>query len=150
MVSSSGCAPGEGVPSLPGDAEKGASGSRSEATGLGQRFPRAFRLTTRRQFLAVYREGRRVGSRSFTLFGLPNETGRYRLGITVTRKVGCAVRRNRIKRILREIFRKNLRDHRTGLDIVVNAHRGLDTTDSKKLESEFRSGIGRLVRRFES
>jgi len=135
---------------LPGDAEKGASGSRSEATGLGQRFPRAFRLTARRQFLAVYREGRRVGSRSFTLFGLPNEVGHCRLGITVTRKVGGAVRRNRIKRILRDIFRRNLRDLRTGLDIVVNAHRSFDTADSRRLESELRSGIGRLVRRFES
>lgn len=148
MASSSGCAPGEGVSSSPGGAEKGASGSRSEATGLGQRFPRALRLTTRRQFLAVYREGRRVGSRSFIMFGRRNEAGQCRLGITVTRKVGNAVRRNRIKRLLREIFRKNHRDFPTGLDIVINAHRSFDAGDSSRLESELRSGIGRLVRRF--
>ncbi len=61
------------------------------------------------------------------MFGLPNEEGGPRLGITVTRKVGNAVRRNRIKRVFREIFRQNLHQLDAALDLVINAHRGIYT-----------------------
>lgn len=147
MASSSVCARGEGVLSLPGDAGRGASGSRPEASRPGQRFPRASRLTSRRQFLQVYAEGRRAGSPSFTLFGLPNDAGTTRLGITVTRRIGGAVRRNRIKRVLRDLFRRH-RDQLTPThDLVINVHRSFDDRDAAVLERELLAGFARLARR---
>ena len=80
------------------------------------------------------------------MFGLPNEEGGPRLGITVTRKVGNAVRRNRIKRVFREIFRQNLHQLDAALDLVINAHRGIDTDRFRSLESEFLISFRRLAR----
>src|SRR5262245_53958759 len=113
MASSSGPAGEVGVPSWHGGVGRVASGSRSEATPTGQRFPRSSRLTSRRQFLEVYDQGRKVRRACFTIFGLPNNLGEFRLGVTVTRRVGHAVTRNRIKRKLREAFRHQ-RERLTG------------------------------------
>ena len=109
-------------------------------------FPPRLRLTSRRQYQAVYKHGRRTGTLSFTMFGLPNDQGGPRLGITVTRKVGNAVRRNRIKRVFREIFRQNLHQLDTALDLVINAHRGIDVDEFRALESEFLITFRRLAR----
>ena len=130
--------------SLPGAGERDASGS-----GADRRFPRSCRLTTRRQFLTVYAEGRRVASKSFTLFGMRNSAGTCRLGITVTRKVGGAVRRIRIKRRLREVFRRNRAQLAPDIDLVVNAHAAIDVSDAQAIESEFLRTFGRLARRVE-
>ena len=130
--------------SLPGAGERGASGS-----GADRRFPRSCRLTTRRQFLTVYAEGRRVASKSFTFFGLPNSAGTCRLGITVTRRVGNAVRRNRIKRRLRDVFRRNQMHLAPNVDLVVNAHASIDVTDSAAIEAEFLRTFRRLAQHLE-
>ena len=130
--------------SLPGAGERDASGS-----GADRRFPRSCRLTTRRQFLTVYAEGRRVASKSFTVFGLPNSAGTCRLGITVTRKVGGAVRRNRIKRRFRDVFRRNRLLLSPNIDLVVNAHASIDVSDSAAIEAEFLRVFGRLAKQLE-
>ena len=78
-----------------------------------------------------------MGSSSFTLFGLPNDLGHCRLGFTVTRKVGGAVRRNRVKRLLREIFRRHRTRLEPPMDLVVNARpldRGQEPAASWKRE----------------
>ena len=61
-----------------------------------------------------------------TLFGMPNELGGTRIGITVTKKVGGAVLRNRIKRRFREIFRHHRKELLPSMDVVVNAHYGIE------------------------
>lgn len=85
-----------------------------------------------------------------TLFGQPNGLDRSRLGITVTRKVGTAVRRNRIKRVIREIYRRNRPVLPTGLDIVINAHPGIHEVAYRELEREFVKNARRLARRFQA
>ena len=131
--------------SLPGVAGRGGSASPSEPD---QRFPRSCRLTARRQFLAVYDMGQRVTSRSFLLFGLPNDVGHSRLGITVTRKFGSAVRRNRAKRMLREVFRRNRQRLTPALDLVVNAKPGMEARSYAELEAELVSRFDQLAQRF--
>lgn len=137
--------------SLPGAAGRGGSASRSERgePAADRSFPRSSRLTSRQQFVAVYEKGRRVSSSSFVLFGLPNSTGGCRLGVTATRKLGGAVRRNLAKRRLREIFRR----HRVGLqpplDLVVNARPSIAEVDTPELEREFLTSFARLARRWQ-
>jgi ribonuclease P protein component len=80
------------------------------------------------------------------MFGLQNDQGSPRLGITVTRKVGNAVRRNRIKRVFREIFRQNLQQLDVALDLVINARKEIDPDRFGALEDEFLAGFRRLVR----
>jgi ribonuclease P protein component len=132
----------------PGAAGEGGRASRREADPPARRFPRTCRLTARRQFIEVYEKGRRMGSTSLVLFGLPNSRGECRLGITVTRKVGGAVARNRIKRIMREIFRRHRATLTPPLDLVVNAKRAFVGKTTDEIEQEFLRTFSRLARRF--
>jgi len=87
-------------------------------------FPRDRRLRKRRQFIAVQSSGEKASSRHFVVIGRPRDDGdaTSRLGITVTRRVGGAVTRNRIKRLVREFVRQS--DWLgCGRDIVVIAKR---------------------------
>ena len=135
------------MPSWHGGVGRVASGSRSEATPTGQRFPRTCRLTSRRQFLEVYDQGRKVRRACFTIFGLANDLGEFRLGVTVTRRVGHAVTRNRIKRKLREAFRRQRERLAGSLDLVINANRSILEADPTNLERELLGAVTELVRR---
>jgi ribonuclease P protein component len=71
-----------------------------------QRFPRAFRLRQHREFLAVQRKGKRQRTPHFVVITRPKKNSPARIGITTSRKVGIAPDRNRIRRLVRECFRR--------------------------------------------
>jgi ribonuclease P protein component len=73
-------------------------------------FPRTARLSHRREYQAVYEAKVRASVGPLLVYGLPNELGYARLGLSVSRRVGSAVVRNRIKRKLREAFRLHRHD----------------------------------------
>ena len=74
------------------------------------------------QFGKVYREGDKYFSNLFILYVLPNNTQEIRIGLTVTKKVGISVKRNRIKRVIREALR-SLEGIAPGNDLVVIARK---------------------------
>lgn len=88
-----------------------------------------------------------MGSSSFIVFALPNDLGYCRLGLTVSRKVGGAVKRNRVKRLLREVFRRNRAGLTPGMDLVVNARPSIAARGYGELEQEFLRSISSLARR---
>ena len=107
-----------------------------------QSFTAADRIRKRREYQRVYDRGRKISSRNFTLFLLENDLRRPRLGITVTRRVGGAVQRNRVKRLLREWFRKVRRDL-PAVDLVVNAREGACRLTLEGLSREMETKIRR-------
>jgi len=70
-------------------------------------FTKADRILKRSEFIALSTLGRKVQNNDFIAYFLPGQHNQSRLGVTVTKKVGQAVERNRIKRIVREFFRIN-------------------------------------------
>ena len=135
--------------SFPDAAGRDGSASESRTRGTNHRFPRTCRLRARREFLAVHEKGRRVSSSSFTLYGLGNEVGHTRLGITVARKVGGAVARNRVKRMVREIFRYNRAALAASLDLIVVARPGIHERTAAEIEKELLTRFAELLRRLE-
>ena len=106
----------------------------------------AQRLRSSRQFEAVYRRGARVHGSTLVLYGLANDLGYPRLGITVSRKIGKAVVRNRVKRRIREIFRTRLQASGPGIDLVVNAKRPIVDAPFLQIRQELQDGLARLAR----
>ncbi|MBM4271541.1 MAG: ribonuclease P protein component [Deltaproteobacteria bacterium] len=86
-----------------------------------QSFGKHERIRKRNDYLTVYQQGARSNSQHFTVIAYKNQVGISRLGVTVSKKVGDAVQRNRIKRLLREFFRLNKSRFSTPQDIVIIA-----------------------------
>ncbi len=93
----------------------------------------------------MYQDGARVHGRFSTVFIRPNELGIGRLGIAATKKLGGAVQRNRAKRLIREVFRRN--KVAPGYDVVVVPKRELLHASLTVLEADYRATIDRRLRR---
>jgi ribonuclease P protein component len=111
---------------------------------ISEKFPYSVRIVRSSDYQAIYKAGRKVYSRRFILFVRKNDIGHLRLGLTVSRKVGGAVIRNRIKRLFREIFRKSFDPISSPLDIVVNAKSSCCEASYIELRDEFLDVIHKL------
>jgi ribonuclease P protein component len=109
------------------------------------RFRPAERIRRRADFQQVYARGMRMHGRYSTLFVLPNAGGPSRLGVAATRKLGGAVQRNRAKRLIREVFRRNKIP--SGFDVVVVPRRDLLDAAFSVLEAEYRTIVERQLGR---
>jgi ribonuclease P protein component len=93
-------------------------------------FPASQRLRHKADFDRVYRNGRRSADALFAVFVRSNDAAGARLGLSIAaRIIGGAVRRNRIKRLVRESFRLH-RHELPSVDIVVNARAGARDADN--------------------
>ena len=98
------------------------------------RFRRSDRLLRTADFRAVTKGGRRVVGRAFVMVVFPRgEDDGPRIGITVSRRVGNAVVRNRVKRRVREWFRQNRFKLQSATDLVVIARSRSATVPTREV-----------------
>jgi ribonuclease P protein component len=102
------------------------------------------RLTDSPEFERVYRQGVAYRGRLFTVHAFPNEIGTPRLGLSVSRKVGNAVRRNAVRRRLKEVFYSALPEIPGNLDLVVSAWPAAAEAGFRELDEEFARALRKL------
>lgn len=111
-------------------------------------FPQERRIRKRADFRAVYDGGVRVGTRLFSVFVRITGSGQPgRIGLTVTRRLGNAVTRNRCKRLLREAVRRHWSLVPDGVDMVLHARPGLAGAQSGEVENAIVRMLPKAVRR---
>ena len=82
-------------------------------------FPQSLRLKTPAEFKSVYDRKRSVSDGLLVVYAKENDLGRTRVGLSVSKKVGNAVARNRCKRLFREVFRLSQHDLPSGIDLIL-------------------------------
>jgi ribonuclease P protein component len=132
--------------SLRNAAKRDATVSRA-SDGSQLDFPRACRLVRRAEYDAVYREGRRRSGREFTAFIRPNGLDLSRFGWSIKKALGGAVRRNRIRRRLREILRLHRQEIAPGWDVVIHPRSSAATADFPALTQELLKVLPRMPSR---
>jgi len=103
-----------------------------------QRFGPKHRIRRNSDFRRAFRLRCAVSDGRVTIFGAKNELPHARLGISISRKVGGAVVRNRWKRLLREAFRLSSEKLPPGIDLVVVPRTGVEPRLSELTSSLLR------------
>jgi ribonuclease P protein component len=122
----------------------GAPPVENSASSSGEGFPRSLRLRRRSEYRAVQGRGRKLHTPHLVVFALPTKDGEQRLGITASRKVGCAVIRNRLKRHVRETYRRHRDAFPSGQAVVVLIKRDMKQLKRSSLEAELLAAARRL------
>jgi ribonuclease P protein component len=143
----SGACPASRLPLADGDSRRSGCDSRTACSRSQQAFG-LITIAKRRDFLAA-NSAKRIATSGFVLLVRDRKDGdaAKRLGITVTKKIGGAVVRNRMKRRFRELARDVLAERgKTGADHILIGRAGGVERDYAKLREDLLSAIGRVAK----
>lgn len=114
---------------------------------MDERLPSEHRLRRRQDFLRSYRQGRRRHGPLAILYYVPNELEHPRIGITASRKVGNSVIRHRLKRRIKEIYRRwKGRGRLPAMDLVVHLKPTARGASFEEIEREILRLLSGVVR----
>jgi ribonuclease P protein component len=108
------------------------------------RYRKADRLLRRKQYLKLNALGRPIHSNYFIVLTAPNKQECSRIGITVSKRVGNAVARNRIKRQIREVYRHQKENFPQSLDIHIIVKSNVSGLDSDELRHQIKRIIKKI------
>ena len=95
------------------------------------------RLKKRYQFNYVYRAGEHFSSEHIVLYVVASKTKNIKVGLAVTKKIGHAVVRNRVRRRLREVIKSQIPNLKQTFNIIIVARENITSASFEKLSIEF-------------
>jgi len=108
---------------------------------IDQSFPRDNRITKRSEFINIQKKGVKINTPHFVIFALKSTEKNRKIGITVGKKIGNAVKRNQVKRGIREFFRKNKSFIKEGLNIIIIAKSNVSKLPLLEIGEEIKEGL---------
>jgi len=99
------------------------------------------RVLKRADFIDISVHGHRLRTENFTVIAQPNGGDITRLGIAVSKRVGNSVKRNRVKRLIREFFRLHKHSIPTGYDVVIIPLQKIEAPSFSKVCDELRNAL---------
>jgi ribonuclease P protein component len=102
------------------------------------------RIRKKKDFLILYKKGSRYKSKYFNLIYLSNALGYSRVGVVASRKIGNAVVRNKVKRWMRELFRRNKTLLEFPVDLLIVAAGEIREADWPELKEQYLLAINRI------
>jgi len=93
-----------------------------------------FRVKKEKDFNAIFKEGKSFANRKFVIYRLENNEQHFRVGLSVSKKLGNAVMRNQIKRRIRHILIEHKNQLVENVDFVVIARKGVEILDYAEME----------------
>lgn len=106
------------------------------------------RLRHREEFSTVYAQRTRVGNRFLLIYAKPNNFKVTRIGLSVSRKMGGAVVRTKLKRLIREAFRISQNDIPAGLDLII-IPRTVEDVSLENYSKSLKKLVKKLSNRFQ-
>jgi ribonuclease P protein component len=116
-------------------------------TRTGQGLPKTARIRRRGEFLTFGRKAERARTEHLVVLARASAGGTSRLGVTVSRKIGGATVRNRLKRRLREVFRRHPDRPRWQHDVVIIAKEGAGSLPFADVQQQFTAALASLPAR---
>ena len=110
------------------------------------RFPKAVHIRSRLDFARVYEQGSRVSDAVLLVTAARNDEPHTRIGLSVSKRCGNAVHRNRWKRLIREAFRLSQAEMPTSIDLVVQPRAGAEP-DAMTVQRSLTSLMKRVAKR---
>ena len=93
-----------------------------------------FRVKKEKDFSAIFKKGESFANRKFVIYRLENNETHFRVGLSVSKKLGNAVTRNQIKRRIRHVLIQNSNQLVDNVDFVVIARKGVEELDFDQVE----------------
>jgi ribonuclease P protein component len=109
-------------------------------------FPKKTRLIHKEEYTRVFSQGEKAWGKHFICYVLMNTAMETRLGIVASRKVGRAVVRNRVKRLIREFFRHSRHCLPEGMQLIVIARSSVESLNARGCASELAYMLERWMR----
>ncbi len=103
------------------------------------------RIRKRKDFLFLYKKGKRYRGKYFNLIYLSNDFSFSRIAVIVSKKVGNAVKRNKIKRQMRTLFRRNKSLLKAPLDIIIIAKKEILESSWLTLQGDYFSALESII-----
>ena len=101
------------------------------------------RIRKNSEFRQILEKGERVETDNLRFYFTENNLGFSRIGLSLGKKTGNAVKRNRIKRLIREIFRTNKKRFKKGYDIIVIGREAIPEISLQKIEIVFNKALSK-------